>query len=109
LNVLVRPRRATLGQRVPIADGAKRRFNRLRRRRLISNDACLAWAAVGAVLVVAAIGALMFAGWWKGGTLAAHTAVPADASFPLPIVIVHGLLGLTTLLLAALSAAGLPD
>lgn len=75
---------------------------------LISDDAWLGWAAVGALLVVAAIGALMFAGWWQGHTLAVHSAVPADASFPLPIVIVHGLLGVTTLILAVLSTAGLP-
>ena len=75
---------------------------------LISDVALLAWAAVGVLLAVAAIGALMFAGWWKGRTRAVHTAVPADASFPLPIAIVHGLLGVTTLTLAVLSAAGLP-
>jgi hypothetical protein len=75
---------------------------------LIANNASLAWAAVGVLLVVAAIGAVMFAEWWKGRTRAVHTAVPADASFPLPIVIVHGLLGVTTLILAVLSAAGLP-
>ena len=75
---------------------------------LVSDAAALAWAAVAMLLVVAAIGVLMFAGWWRGRTLALHTAVPADASFPLPIVIVHGLLGLTTLCLAVLAAAGLP-
>jgi hypothetical protein len=76
---------------------------------LDSGDTWLAWAAVGVLLLVAAIGAVMFAAWWRGQTHAVHTAVPADASFPLPIVIVHGLLGVTTLTLAVLSAAGLPS
>jgi hypothetical protein len=75
---------------------------------LISNRAWLAWASVVMLLVVAGIGSLMFAGWWKGRSFEVHTAVPADASFPLPIVIVHGFLGVTTLILAVLAAARLP-
>jgi hypothetical protein len=67
----------------------------------------LAWTAVAVLPVVAAIGATMFAVTWRGRTQVDHTAVPAESSFPLPAVVAHGILGVTTLVLTVLAAAGI--
>ena len=66
----------------------------------------LAWTAMAILVAVAAIGVSMFARSWHGRTVEEHTAVVAEASFPMPIVVAHGLLGATTLVLAVLAAAG---
>ena len=74
---------------------------------LVWAETWLAWLAVGLLVLVAAIGAALFAIHWRGRTRADHTTVPAEASFPLPVVLGHGLLGATTLVLALLTATGI--
>jgi manganese efflux pump family protein len=74
---------------------------------LVSEESALAWAAVGLLLVVGLIGATMFASWIGGRNRRDHTAVPAETSFPLPIVLGHGVLALVTLTLAIVAAAGI--
>lgn len=72
---------------------------------LVSDESSLAWAAVGLLLLVGLIGATMFASWIGGRNRRDHTAVPAESSFPLPIVLGHGVLALATVTLAVLAAA----
>jgi hypothetical protein len=70
------------------------------------NDA-LAWMAVVAFLVVVAIGLSMLLLWLRGRSSTDHTELPAESAFPLPLIVVHGLLGATTLLMSSLAAAGI--
>jgi len=84
---------------------------------LIFNRKTLAWTAVGLLGAVALLGLTMFARWIPvhrgparpdtpaqppGGPL----AVPAESNFPVVVVAAHGLLAVTTLILAVLTAAG---
>ena len=67
-------------------------------------------AAFVILVAVAALGFTMFAIWWRrrqAGTLAAADAQPgepAEQHFPVPIVALHGLLAVTTVVLVLLSA-----
>jgi hypothetical protein len=77
----------------------------------IANGAdALAWIAFVLLLVVAALGFTMLAIWLqqrRGETgVASH---PAEQSFPVPIVGLHGLLAATTLVLVFLTAVGVGD
>lgn len=73
----------------------------------------IAWAAVIVLGPVAILGFSMFAIWLQRRG-AARTAVagpvtgdiPPEQHFPVPIVVLHGLLAVTTLALAILAAAG---
>jgi hypothetical protein len=73
---------------------------------VLSDEPAFAWSAVGLLVVVAVIGASMFAIWLRGHNRRDHTAVPAETSFPLPVVAFHGVLGLATFVLAVLAAGG---
>jgi hypothetical protein len=73
---------------------------------VVSEERALAWIAVALLLVVAALGVTMFAIWFRGHNERQHTVVPAETSFPMPVVLGHGVLALTTLVLAALAASG---
>ncbi|MBA2294711.1 MAG: hypothetical protein H0W16_06225 [Actinobacteria bacterium] len=73
---------------------------------LASDRELLAWIAVVLLAVVAAIGFSMLAMWLRGRSGSDHTRLPAEASFPLPLVLGHGALGVTTLLLSTLAASG---
>jgi manganese efflux pump family protein len=77
----------------------------------LANDSdTLAWIAFALLVVVALLGWTMFAIWWQrrqAGTLAAADAQPgppAEQHFPVPIVALHGLLAVTTVVLVLLSA-----
>ena len=77
----------------------------------VFNDSdVLAWTAFVILVAVAALGFTMFAIWWRrrqAGTLAAADAQPgepAEQHFPVPIVALHGLLAVTTVVLVLLSA-----
>jgi hypothetical protein len=73
---------------------------------LIDQDR-LAWISVAILGVVAALGVTMAARWVPvqrtyakpGPSLASRRAVPPERNFPVPVVIAHGLLGLTTIIL----------
>lgn len=74
---------------------------------LVSEESAFAWVAVALLLVVGLIGATMFSIWIRGRNRREHTVVPAEASFLLPVVLVHGLLALATVTLAVLAASGI--
>ncbi len=73
---------------------------------VVSDEGVLAWLAVGLLVAVALLGATMFVIWLRGQNRREHTTVPAETSFPVPIVLLHGGLGLSTLALAVLAASG---
>jgi hypothetical protein len=80
----------------------------------VANDSdTLAWIAFALLLVVAVLGWTMFAIWWRrrqagAGPVAVSeegpSGQPAEQHFPVPIVALHGLLAVTTLVLVLLSA-----
>lgn len=79
---------------------------------LVADKDALAWIAFAVLLVVALLGFTMFAIWLRRRQAKAATAVgaavdtPAEQHFPVPVVILHGLLAATTLVLVLLTAAG---
>jgi hypothetical protein len=66
---------------------------------LVANESVLAWIAFGLLLVVALIGFTMFARW-----LPVRRGDNAESRFPLAIVLGHGVLAATTLVLVLLTA-----
>jgi hypothetical protein len=77
------------------------------------NDA-LAWIAFAILAVVALLGWTMFAIWFqrrqRGAVReAVDPGTPAEQHFPVPVVAVHGLLAVTTLVLVFLAAIGVGD
>jgi hypothetical protein len=71
----------------------------------------LAWIAFAILLVVALMGFTMLAIWLqrrrgRGGVIETARAEPAEQGFPVPVVVLHGLLAATTLVLVLLAAAG---
>src|SRR3954447_5522566 len=82
----------------------------------------LAWVAVALLVPVALLGFGMLAIWIQrrqgaptpatsggGGTIDSTGSETAEQGFPVPIVVGHGLLAVTTLVLAVLTAAGIGD
>jgi hypothetical protein len=79
----------------------------------VFNDSdTLAWIAFAILVVVALIGWTMFAIWWQRRQAVAAAAAgsmssePAEQSFPVGIVTLHGLLAVTTVVLVFLTAIG---
>jgi hypothetical protein len=79
----------------------------------VFNDSdTLAWIAFAVLVVVALIGWTMFAIWWQRRQAVAAAAAgsmssePAEQSFPVGIVTLHGLLAVTTVVLVFLTAIG---
>ena len=72
----------------------------------------LAWIAFAILVVVALIGWTMFAIWWQRRQAVAAasppsmSSQPAEQSFPVGIVTLHGLLAVTTVVLVFLTAIG---
>ena len=71
----------------------------------------LAWIAFVALVIVAALGWTMFAIWWRRrqrgvvDTAAGMAeSLPAEQRFPVPIVALHGVLAVATVLLVLLAA-----
>ena len=84
---------------------------------LIFNRKSLAWTAVGILVAIAVLGATMFLRWipvYRGPVRSAAlsqapgglVAVPAEGNFPVVVVTAHGLLAVSTLVLALLTALG---
>jgi hypothetical protein len=81
-----------------------------------SDTEALAWAAVIVLAPVAILGFSMLAIWVQRRQAVPVAAgpganpgiedTPAEQHFPLPVVVLHGLLAVTTLTLAILAAAG---
>jgi hypothetical protein len=78
---------------------------------LIADSSALAWVSFAILLVVALLGFTMFARWLQerrapvaaGGAVSAR---PPEQHFPVPVVILHGLLAATTLVLVLLATLG---
>jgi hypothetical protein len=84
---------------------------------LVLERKIFAWTAIGILGGIAALGATMFLRWipvYRGPARVASQAqssgvtlaVPAEGNFPVVVVAVHGLLAVTTLVLALLAALG---
>ena len=81
---------------------------------LLLDQERLAWAAVAVLGTVAVLGLIMAARWIRvyrafaapGPSLTRRIAVPAERNFPLPVVIAHGILAVTTLGLVLFSVLG---
>jgi hypothetical protein len=77
---------------------------------LASDEDLLAWIALAILAVVALLGWTMFAIWARrrqtppAATEAAAPGTPAEQHFPVPIVAVHGVLAVTTVVLVLLAA-----
>jgi manganese efflux pump family protein len=77
---------------------------------LASDSDTLAWIAFALLAVVAVLGWTMFAIWWQRrqrGQL--DSSAPAEQQFPVPIVALHGVLAVTTVVLVFLVAVGVGD
>lgn len=73
-----------------------------------TDNGAIAWTGVVLLLPVALLGFVMFARWvpaYRAKT--AGTASGAETSFPVPIVVGHGLIAVVTVVLALLAALGL--
>jgi len=79
---------------------------------LISGKKALAWIALAGLAVVALLGFTMLSIWLRRrqGSVATAEATtpgtPAEQHFPVPVVVLHGLLAVVTLVLVLLTAAG---
>lgn len=74
---------------------------------VVNDSGTLAWIAFALLVVVAVLGWTMFAIWWRRRQLGAAPgagAEPAEQHFPVPVVALHGLLAVTTVVLVLLSA-----
>jgi hypothetical protein len=73
-----------------------------------SSSAGLAWAALVILVPVALLGFGLLARWLAGrrrlSAVGDAGAAPAEQSFPVPIVVVHGLLAVTTVVLVLIAA-----
>jgi len=81
---------------------------------LLLDEERLAWATVCALGAVAVLGLVMAARWLTvyraiaapGPSLTRSAIVPPERNFPLPVVLIHGVLAVTTLVLVLFSALG---
>lgn len=79
---------------------------------LLVDDERLAWFAVAALGTVAVLGLTMAARWIRvyrvfadpGPSLTRRNVVPPERNFPLPVVVAHGVLAVTTLVLVLFTA-----
>ncbi len=85
---------------------------------LLADRGVLAWGAVVILAVVTVLGLTMAFRWIRvyrtplpaGGSAIVDTlAVPAERNFPLFVVLGHGLLGVTTIVLVVLTALGVGE
>ena len=111
-----RPRPSRAGSRwrdlrpLPPRRGRARALDRVPHQRRSSG---LAWAAFIVLIVVALLGFAMLARWLAGrperGASISPVAgsdggIPAEQHFPIPVVVVHGLVGAVTLVLVLIAA-----
>jgi len=79
---------------------------------VVADKDALAWIAFAILAVVALLGWTMFAIWFRrrqaraGGAATATPRIPAEQHFPVPVVALHGVLAVTTVLLVLLTALG---
>ena len=81
---------------------------------LLEDQERLAWATVAALGTVASLGLIMAARWVRvyrafadpGPSFTRNSAAPPERSFPLPVVVIHGIMAVTTLVLVLFTALG---
>ena len=81
---------------------------------LLLDEERLAWAAVAILGAVAVLGLIMAGRWIRvyrsfaapGPSLTRSTTAPPERNFPLPVVVAHGILAVTTLVLVLFTALG---
>jgi len=75
---------------------------------VFSDTDALAWIAFAILVVVALLGWTMFAIWLRRRrtTESAEADRPAEQNFPVPVVALHGVLAVTTVVLVFLAAVG---
>jgi hypothetical protein len=69
----------------------------------------LAWASFGLLLPVALLGFAMLFRWVAERREAGAASRAAEQRFPVPVVVLHGVLAVTTLVLVLLSAVGVGE
>ncbi len=81
---------------------------------LLVDEKRLAWATVAALGAVALLGLIMATRWIRvyrtvvdpGPSLTRRVIVPPERNFPLPVVVTHGILAVTTVVLVLFTALG---
>ena len=76
---------------------------------VFTDSEALAWIALALLVVVALLGFTMFVIWWQrrqAGAAAATPGEPAEQRFPVPVVALHGLLAVTTVVIVCLTTFG---
>jgi hypothetical protein len=81
---------------------------------LLLDQERLAWAAAAVLGAVAVLGLVMAARWIRvyrayadpGPSLTRTTTAPPERSFPLPVVVAHGIMAVATVVLVLLTALG---
>jgi cytochrome bd-type quinol oxidase subunit 2 len=82
---------------------------------LANDEDALAWKAVAILVVVAVLGWMMFLGWPRGRPGSGAQAggmppmEPPEQKFPVPVVALHGVFAVTTVVLVFLTAIGVGD
>ena len=81
---------------------------------LVTDSDALAWIALVLLAIVAILGWTMFAIWYQRrqrGRMAeaVDPGTPAEQHFPVPIVALHGVLAVTTVVLVFLTAIGVGE
>jgi hypothetical protein len=82
---------------------------------LVSDTEALKWIAFVVLAIVAVLGWTMFAIWLRRRQAraavveAATPGTPAEQHFPVPVVALHGVLAVTTVVLVFLTAIGVGD
>ena len=82
---------------------------------LLLDQERLAWATVAVLGTAAVLGLIMAARWIRvyrtvvdpGPSLTREMAVPPERNFPLPVVVAHGILAVTTFVLVLFTTLGL--
>jgi hypothetical protein len=80
-----------------------------------TDSSALAWIALVILGIVALLGWTMFAIWYQRRQAGAQVAdavnpgVPAEQHFPVPIIALHGVAAVTTVVLVFLAAVGVGD
>jgi hypothetical protein len=81
---------------------------------LLLDQKRLAWATVAVLVIVALLGLMMAVRWIRvyrayadpGPSFSRSNVAPPERSFPLPVVLAHGLLAVTTLALVLFTVLG---
>ena len=74
-----------------------------------TDEDALAWASFIVLLPVALLGFAMLFRWVTERRAVGTASRAAEQRFPVPVVVLHGLLAVTTLVLVLLAAAGVGD